>query len=69
MFLTLGYPLPVLNLFRLMEIVTTLWSELTGGAEYVVSVTWWYKLADTRAKSILDADVPLSQENSVSFGF
>ena len=33
-----------------------------------MSDTWWYRLADTRAKSILEADVLLSQENLVSFG-
>ena len=30
-FLTLGYPLPVLNLDKFMESVTALWSVLTGG--------------------------------------
>ena len=34
----------------------------------MVLETWWYRLADTSAKTILDADVLLSQENCVSFG-
>ena len=34
----------------------------------MVLETWWYKLADTNAKSILEADVLLSQENCVAFG-
>ena len=34
----------------------------------MVLENWWYKLADTNAKSILDADVLLSQENCVAFG-
>ena len=39
-----------------------------GWGGVVVLETWWYRLAETRAKSILEAEILLSQENCMAFG-
>merc|ERR1711954_533276 len=68
-FFTLGYPLPDLNLLKFRLSVTDLWSVSTGAVAYLVSVNWWYRLSETRAKSILDAWDLLSQEYWILLGY